>query len=94
MSIQINAAARDEIAEYLVSDRVTHRVLDRKFQALNVSEPTPVEPDAYKRSGLIAGVDCRIMTTKARQASESGPIEAPRVRRQRRTASHQNALPN
>ena len=41
MSIQINAAAREEIAEYLVSDRVTHRVLDRKFQGLNISEPAP-----------------------------------------------------
>ena len=41
MSIQINAAAREEIAEYLVRDRVTHRVLDRKFQGLNISEPAP-----------------------------------------------------
>ncbi len=61
MSIQINAAAREEIAEYLVSDRVTHRVLDRKFQDLNISEPAPVEPNAYKRSGLIAGVDYHVM---------------------------------
>ena len=53
-------AQLEEIAERLVSDRVTHSVLDRKFRELRIVEPAP-EPSPqeamYKNLGLQAGVD-------------------------------------
>ena len=54
------SAALDEIADYLVSDRDTHRVLDRKFAELGITEPRPEpsgqEEEAYKAMGLQRGV--------------------------------------
>ena len=54
-------AALDEIAEYLVSDRDTHRVLNRKFAELGISEqrpePSPKEEAAFKTMGMQRGVD-------------------------------------
>ena len=53
-------AALDEIAELLVCDRDTHRVLDRRFEDLGITEPC-VEPDPkeearFKAMGLQRGV--------------------------------------
>ena len=54
-------SALDEIADYLVSDRDTHRVLDRKFAELGITEPR-VEPsekqeaNAFKAKGWQRGV--------------------------------------
>ena len=49
-------AALDEIAEYLVSDRDTHRVLNRKFAELGISEQLRSHPHR-KKLGLKRGVD-------------------------------------
>ena len=58
------SAALDEIAEYLVSDRNTHRVLDRKFAELGISEPrsepSPQEA-AFKAKGLQPGIDYHVI---------------------------------
>ncbi len=43
-------AALDEIAEYLVSDRDTHRVLNRKFAELGISEQLRSHPHRKKRT--------------------------------------------
>ncbi len=54
------SAALDEIADYLESDRDTHRVLDRKFAELAITEPrpeaSPTEEATYKAMGLQPGV--------------------------------------
>ena len=50
----------DEIAARLVSDRVTHGVLDRKFRELGIIEPSPEEA-SFRKSGLQAGRDYYIM---------------------------------
>ncbi len=59
------SSALDEIAEYLVNDRNTHRVLDRKFAELGITEarpePSPQEEAAYKAMGLKRGVDYYVM---------------------------------
>ena len=53
-------SALDQIADYLVSDRDTHNVLNRKFAELGIIEPNP-EPSpkeaSYKAMGLQPGVD-------------------------------------
>lgn len=58
--IDFTTAQLEQLAEHLVSDRVTHRDLDRKFAGLNISEAAP-EPSpqesAYKKMGLQPGVD-------------------------------------
>ena len=54
------SAALDEIADYLVRDRDTHRVLDRKFAELGITEPraeaSPTEEATYKAMGWQRGV--------------------------------------
>ncbi len=59
----LSSAALDEVATYLVSERNTHRVLDRKFAELSIEEPVP-EPSqqekAFKAMGLRRGVDYRV----------------------------------
>ena len=54
------SAALDEIADYLESDRDTHKVLDRKFAELAITEPrpeaSPTEEATYKAMGLQPGV--------------------------------------
>ena len=61
----------DEIAELLVCDRDTHRVLDRRFVELSITEP-PVEPDPkeearFKAMGLQRGVDYRVQGPSKRE---------------------------
>ena len=54
----------EEIAARLVSDRVTHGVLDRKFRELGIVEPSPEpspEEASFRKSGLQAGRDYYIM---------------------------------
>ena len=55
------SAALDEIAYYLVNERDTHRVLDRKFAELGIEEappePSSEEEEAYKAKGWKRGVD-------------------------------------
>ena len=53
MNLQIKAATLEKIAEHLVSDQLTHEVMDRRFRTLNITEPTPTEPDHYKRLARI-----------------------------------------
>ena len=63
------SAALDEIADYLVSDRNTNRVLDRKFEELGIKEPTPEpspEEEAYKAMGLRRGVHYGVMNPSKR----------------------------
>ena len=54
------SSALDEIAAYLVCERDTHKVLDRKFEELGITEPRP-EPspreESFKAMGLQRGVD-------------------------------------
>ena len=62
-------AALDELAEYLVSDRDTHRVLDRKFAELGIKEPMPKpspKEEAYKKMGMQRGVDYDVMKPSKR----------------------------
>ena len=50
----------EQIASLLVSDRDSHRVLDGKFQHLNIKEPSPdpsPEEGRFKKLGMRAGVD-------------------------------------
>ena len=57
------SAALDEMADYLVSDRDTHKVLDHKFAELGISEPIPgpsPEEKAYKAMGMRRGVHYRV----------------------------------
>ena len=58
------SSALDEIADYLVSDRATNNVLDRKFAELSIIEPSP-EPSpkeaSYAAMGLQPGVDYYVM---------------------------------
>ena len=61
----------DEIAELLVCDRDTHRVLDRRFAELSIREPR-VEPDPkeearFKAMGLQRGVDYRVQGPSKRE---------------------------
>ena len=63
-------SALDEIADYLVSDRDTHRVLDRKFAELGITEPRP-EPSPkqeanFKGMGLQRGVHYYVQGTSKR----------------------------
>ena len=63
------SAALDELADYLVSERDTHRVLDRKFAELGIMEPTPEpspEETTYKAMGLRRGVDYGVMKPSKR----------------------------
>ena len=58
------SAALDEIAEFLVSDRDIHKVLDRKFAELRITEPRPAsspKEESYKAMGLQPGVDYYVM---------------------------------
>ena len=57
MNIAIKPSSLEPIAAYLADDRLTHAAMDRKFWALRIIEPTPTEPDEYKRLGLRPGVD-------------------------------------
>ena len=55
---RFTSAALDEIADYLVSDRDTHKVLDRKFGELGIKGPIPEpspEEEAYKAMGIATG---------------------------------------
>ena len=70
MTIQpFTRAALDEVADYLVSDRDTHRVLDRKFPELGIAEPIP-DPspgeEAYKAMGMQRGVHYGVMKPSKR----------------------------
>ena len=77
----------EPIAEYLVSDRLTHKDLDRKFRDLNIIEPAPTEPDHYKHLGLRPGVDyyvkgpskrdrlLRAVQTKHRESGRAGVLQ-------------------
>ena len=60
-SIVFTSSQLEQIAECLVSDRVTHRILDRKFVGLNISESqpklSPKEAATYERLGLKPGVN-------------------------------------
>ena len=63
------SAALDEIADYLVCDRDTHRVLDRKFAELGIEEPIPEpspEEEAYKEMGMRRGVHYGVMKPSKR----------------------------
>ena len=63
------SAALDEIAGYMVSDRDTHRVLDRKFAELGITEPIPEpspEEEAYKAMGMRRGVHYGVMKPSKR----------------------------
>ena len=59
----------DEIADNLVSDRDTHRVLDCKFAELGIEEPIPEpspEEEAYEAMGMRRGVHCGAMKPSKR----------------------------
>ena len=63
------SAALEEIAEYLVSDRDTHRDLDRKFADLGITEPRPAsspKEEAYRALGLRRGGDYYVMRLSKR----------------------------
>ena len=63
------SAALDEIAGYMVSDRDTHRVLDRKFAEFGITEPIPEpspEEEAYKAMGMRRGVHYGVMKPSKR----------------------------
>ena len=63
------SAALDEIAEYLVSDRDTHKMLDRKFAELGIKEPIPEpspEEKAYKAMGMRRGIHYGVMKPSKR----------------------------
>ena len=54
------SAALDEIADNLVSERDTHKVLDRRFRELGIVEPRlepSSEEETYRAMGLRRGVD-------------------------------------
>ena len=55
--ISFEPSALEVIAGCLVSDEVTHTVLDRKFKELNIVEPAQAKPEYAKRFGLQEGVD-------------------------------------
>ena len=55
--ISFEPSALEVIAGCLVSDQVTHTVLDRKFKELNIVEPAQPKPEYAKRFGLQEGVD-------------------------------------
>ena len=64
------SAALDEIADYLVSDRDTHRVLDGKFAELGISEvrpePSSKEEETYKARGWQRGVEYHVQGASKR----------------------------
>ena len=63
----------EEIAARLVSDRVTHGVLDRKFRELGIVEPSPApspQEASFKKSGLQAGRDYHIMGPSKKERSQ------------------------
>ncbi|MYC07537.1 MAG: TIGR02391 family protein [Chloroflexi bacterium] len=68
--ISFTSAQLEQIADRLVSDEVTHRVLDRKFRELNIVEPTP-EPSpqeaSFRKSGLQAGRDYYIIGSSKKE---------------------------
>ena len=51
------SAALGEVADYLVSDRDTHKVLDRKFAELGIAEPIP-EPSPAPLPAASSGNGC------------------------------------
>ena len=66
---RFTSAALDEISDYLVSDRDTHKVLDRKFGELGIKEPIPEpspEEEAYKAMGMRRGVHYGVMKPSKR----------------------------
>ena len=87
MNLQIREATLEKIAEHLVSDQLTHEVMDRRFRTLNITEPTPTEPDHYKRLGLRPGVDyyvkkpskrirlLRAVQTKHQESGSAGVLQ-------------------
>ena len=68
--IVFTTAQLEQIAECLVDDRNTHRILDRKFSELNILEPPP-EPSPeelrYKSAGLQRGIDYNILSPSKRK---------------------------
>ena len=57
MSIEFTPSALEQIANCMVRDEVTHRILDGKFAELHIQEQIPLEPEYARRYGLRAGVD-------------------------------------
>ena len=59
-ALPFTSAALDEIANHLVCERDTHRLLDQKFAELGISEPareSSPQEEAYLASGLRSGID-------------------------------------
>ena len=68
--IDFTSTQLEQIAERLVNDRNTHRLLDRKFAELHISEPSPEpspEEQRYKKMGLQPGVDYYVRGPSKRQ---------------------------
>ena len=63
------SAALDELPDYLVSDRDTHRMLDLKFAELGIKEPIlepSPEEEAYKAMEMRRGVHYGVMKPSKR----------------------------
>ena len=63
------SAMLDEVADYLVSDRDTHKVLDRKFAELGIKEPIPEpssEEEAYRALGMQRGAHYGVLKSSKR----------------------------
>ena len=68
--IDFTTTQLEQIAERLVNDRDTHRVLDRKFSEIHISEPSPEpspEEQRYKKMDLQPGVDYYVQGPSKRQ---------------------------
>ena len=65
------SSALDEIAELLVCDRDTHRVLERRFAELRITEPRvepdPREAERFEAMGLQRGVDYYVQGPSKRE---------------------------
>ena len=64
------SAALDELADYLVSDRDTHKVLDRRFAELEIEEPIPKpseeEENYYRGMGMRRGIHYGVLKPSKR----------------------------
>lgn len=64
------SATLDQLAECLVSDQATHRVLDRKFAELGIpearSEQSPKEEETLKAKGLQRGIHYHVQVPSKR----------------------------
>ena len=67
MNVVIKTSSLEPIAECLADERLTHSAMDRKFRTLGIIEPTPTEPDEYKRLGLRPGVDYYVKRPSKRE---------------------------